>query len=166
MCAVSESGRGARIHVSHMAAACLAYFCCGLTGALCTPGASTGQRYGYGGGRGTGWERERDNLKRGISWWRPRPGPARETVVSCDGYFDPVAFVYCVGFWGSVHFFRLSRNGYFKIESRPDARLTLPRPNTMVFGVVRAPSCARVSRQRFTIPSKITLVRDFGNENR
>lgn len=58
MCAVSESGRGARIHVSHVAAACLAYFCCGLTGALCTPGASTGQRYGYGGGRGDRRRRE------------------------------------------------------------------------------------------------------------
>lgn len=106
--------------------------------------------------------REQDNLKQEISWWRPRPGPARKTVVSSDSYFYPVAFVYCVGFWRSVHFFRLNRNGYFKIESRPDARLTLPRPNTMVFGVLCAPSYARVcicvfSRQRFTIPPKITL---------
>lgn len=140
MCAVSESGRGTRIHVIHVAAACLAYFCCGLTGALCTPGASTGQFTDRAGGGQA--RRERDNLKREISWWRPRPGPARETVVSCDSYFDPVAFVYCVGFWGSVHFFRLSRNGYFKIESRPDARLTLPRPNTIVFGVFCARSYA------------------------
>lgn len=43
MCAVSESGRGARIHVIHVAAASLAYFCCGPTGALCTPVASTGR---------------------------------------------------------------------------------------------------------------------------
>lgn len=64
-------------------------------------------------------------------------------------YFDPVAFVYCVGFWGSVHFFRLSRNGYFKIESRPDARLTLPRPNTMVFGVFRVRNCARATIHGF-----------------
>jgi len=90
------------------------------------------------GGGGAGEDRG-VNLKAEISWWQPRPGPARETVVSCDGYFDPVAFVYCVGFWGSVHFFRLSRNGYFKIESRPDARLTLPRPNTRVLRGVSCP---------------------------
>lgn len=150
MCAVSESGRGIRIHVLYVAAASLAYFCCGPTGALCTPVASTGQLRTQGQEGGDRLGEERGNLKREISWWRPRPGPARETVVSCDSYFDPVAFVYCVGFWGSVHFFRLSRNGYFKIESRPDARLTLPRPNTMVFGVFRARKLrACRTRQRF-----------------
>lgn len=147
MCAVSEIGRGTRIH-GYTWPRPAWHFCCGPTGALCTPVASTGQSRVNGAGEGGRGEEREDGviiLKRRYLWWQPRPGPARETVVSCDGYFDPVAFVYCVGFWGSVHFFRLSRNGYFKIESRPDARLTLPRLNTMVFGVLCAHSCARVS---------------------
>jgi len=197
VCAVSESGRGARIHVSHVAAARLA---CPLllrapAGGLMHPrslargdprakrgsrrraphrtrrgGWGAGERRAEaeaeGGGGGEAGEDGGVNLKAEISWWQPRPGPARETVVSCDGYFDPVAFVYCVGFWGSVHFFRLSRNGYFKIESRPDARLTLPRPNTRVLRGVRARSCARVARRRgFAIPTEIATD-NFGNENR
>lgn len=149
----------------YVAAARLAYFCCEPTGALCTPVASTGQSRVIGVGEGREGEQ---GYKAEISWWQPRPGPARETVVSCDGYFDPVAFVYCVGFWGSVHFFRLSRNGYFKIESRPDARLTLPRPNSMVFGVLRARGRAPVSPRRFAIPTKITpcLGCNFDDQNR
>lgn len=135
------------------------FFAAGSTGALCTPAASTGQLRGKQGGRGRtgtgvgrrGWTGGYIyNIKREISFGGSRGRAPREKLLfRVTVYFDPVAFVYCVGFWGSVHFFRLSRNGYFKIESRPDARLTLPRPNTMGLSGYLVPAVACVARHRF-----------------
>lgn len=55
------------------------------------------------------------------------------------------------GFGGLFTFFAFRRNGYFKIESRSDARLTLPKVQLKVYsGFVRAKS-----RMRYGLASAI-----------
>lgn len=62
------------------------------------------------------------------------------------------------GFGGLFTFFAFSRNGYFKIESRPDARLTLPKAK---LNSLRGRLCfkSHVVRPMSAIRSKTTPTR-------